>query len=81
MNTINSSDTLKQFVDGCLKYGIGPEKNQGSTKNRYPNFIALDYVDQGNPMEAINWINQKVLDALKTGTPLETIFPPIVEAK
>ncbi|HBR70541.1 TPA: hypothetical protein DIC20_03510 [Candidatus Dependentiae bacterium] len=80
-STINSSDTLKQFVDGCLKYGIGPEKNQGSTKNRYPNFIALDYVDQGNPMEAINWINQKVLDALKTGTPLETIFPPIVEAK
>ncbi len=48
----NDSD-LKAFLDTWLKSGFN-----GKYAHRYPNFIALDFVSEGNPLTHINAINE-----------------------
>ncbi len=78
--TLNSETVLKEYINACLQYGSGSENNQGYIK-RYPNFLALDYVDQGEPLKVIDWINQRALDAKKEGKSIDTVFPPFGEPK
>lgn len=52
INCIN----LKNFINEQITNGLDKKK---VFKNRYPNFIALDFVNEGNPMELVNEINSK----------------------
>lgn len=83
----NSKESLGNYIKACLTYGSGGKENQGYMK-RYPNFIAVDFVDQGDALAVIDWINKKAQEAcsgtLKEGGKqiyINDIFPPFYDPK
>lgn len=87
---INSERTLNTFVNACAEYGVGPVDkdkkidNQAKMRRMKPNFIAIDFVDQGEPLKVINGINQAAVDALNKPNPqveLDKLFGPVVMEK
>ncbi len=52
----NSYNALKDLVNFCKKKGLGYGKN--------PNFLALDFVEEGNAMKLINKLNTRAKKAL-----------------
>lgn len=53
--TLVNSTYLKQFFDYVYKNGLGKNHDY---KNKFPNFINVDHVDQGSAIELVNHINQ-----------------------
>lgn len=78
--TLNSKKTLTTYINACAQYGIGPKGKQEKMHRTYPNFIAIDFVDQGDALNVVNDINQKAIDAKKAGT-IDKMFEPIVMRK
>lgn len=68
-NKINN-ETLRTALNQCLDSGLDQE---GLYKKRYPNFIALDFVNEGDAMAIINELNLMANDSAKR----QTMFAPL----
>ena len=62
---------LQLFFERVLKEGL----NSGILKARYPNFIKVDYFNEGNPMHLVNYINQLASDPKKREEMFSPIYP------
>lgn len=66
---------LRQLLEMILQQGL----STGIAKGRYPNFIKLDYIDEGNPIALVNEINKKANDAETREVMFRPIFSPGIE--
>ncbi|HEX2977764.1 MAG TPA: phosphatidylinositol-specific phospholipase C domain-containing protein [Candidatus Babeliales bacterium] len=62
---------LQAVFERVLKEGL----DTGILKGRYPNFIKVDYVNEGNPMKLVNYINELANDPEKRLAMFSPIYP------
>lgn len=65
-----NEEGIRELLVYSLKNGL-----QGKFKNRYPNFIALDYVNKGDAIKLVNTINRQSKE-MRNG--IKTMFAPLV---
>ena len=75
-----NSRNLQELLNYEFEYGLGPKGSRERLfKNRYPNFIAIDFVNIGNT--ALKIINQINAESLRNKDRENTIFRPLSNTK
>ncbi len=68
---VNNAE-LRKLLEMVLARGL----STGIAKGRYPNFIKVDYIEEGNPLALVNEINAKANDPAVREIMFRPIFSP-----